>query len=103
MTTGRDGQGRGEPEGAPEAPRGADRDHPKPGSRTKGIEQKEERSIMATFPLTRVRVGAASSAAVVTLLVTAGLGNQALAQVHQDGTFRKLEKQYFDFDIYPGH
>jgi histidine transport system substrate-binding protein len=29
--------------------------------------------------------------------------NQALAQVHQDGTFRKLEKQYFDFDIYPGH
>lgn len=34
---------------------------------------------MATFPLTRVRVGAASSAAVVTLLVTAGLGNQALA------------------------
>ena len=22
--------------------------------------------------------------------------------VHQDGTFRKLEKQYFDFDIYPG-
>ena len=28
--------------------------------------------------------------------------NQALAQVHQDGTFRKLEKQYFDFDIYPG-
>lgn len=34
---------------------------------------------MATFPMTRVRVGAASSAAVVTLLVTAGLGNQALA------------------------
>jgi histidine transport system substrate-binding protein len=29
--------------------------------------------------------------------------NQALAQVHQDGTFRKLEKQYFDVDIYPGH
>jgi histidine transport system substrate-binding protein len=29
--------------------------------------------------------------------------NQALAQVHQDGTFRKLEKQYFDFDTYPGH
>ncbi|WP_341312875.1 ABC transporter substrate-binding protein [Paraburkholderia sp. IMGN_8] len=29
--------------------------------------------------------------------------NQALAQVHQDGTFRKLAKQYFDFDIYPGH
>ncbi|WP_144145166.1 ABC transporter substrate-binding protein [Paraburkholderia sp. BCC1884] len=29
--------------------------------------------------------------------------NQALAQVHQDGTFRKIEKQYFDFDIYPGH
>ncbi|RDK00527.1 ABC transporter substrate-binding protein [Paraburkholderia lacunae] len=28
--------------------------------------------------------------------------NQALAQVHQDGTFRKLAKQYFDFDIYPG-
>ena len=34
---------------------------------------------MATFPMTRVRVGAASSAAVVTLLVTAGLGNQALS------------------------
>lgn len=34
---------------------------------------------MATIPLTRVRVGAASSAAVVTLLVTAGLGNQALS------------------------
>jgi histidine transport system substrate-binding protein len=30
------------------------------------------------------------------------LFNQALAQVHQDGTFKKLEKQYFDFDIYPG-
>ena len=29
--------------------------------------------------------------------------NKALAQVHQDGTFTKLEKQYFDFDIYPGH
>jgi len=29
--------------------------------------------------------------------------NKALAQVHQDGTFRKLEKQYFDFEIYPGH
>jgi histidine transport system substrate-binding protein len=28
--------------------------------------------------------------------------NQALAQVHQDGTFKKLEKQYFDVDIYPG-
>jgi histidine transport system substrate-binding protein len=28
--------------------------------------------------------------------------NQALAQVHQDGTFKKLEKQYFDFDIYSG-
>ncbi|MBB5465656.1 histidine transport system substrate-binding protein [Paraburkholderia sp. Clong3] len=28
--------------------------------------------------------------------------NQALAEVHQDGTFKKLEKQYFDFDIYPG-
>jgi histidine transport system substrate-binding protein len=28
--------------------------------------------------------------------------NKALAQVHQDGTFRKLEKQYFDVDIYPG-
>ncbi|MBR7838893.1 hypothetical protein KDL01_36840, partial [Actinospica durhamensis] len=34
---------------------------------------------MATFPMTRVRVGAASSAAVVTLLVTAALGNQALS------------------------
>jgi histidine transport system substrate-binding protein len=30
------------------------------------------------------------------------LFNQALAQVHQDGTFKKLEKQYFDFDIYSG-
>ncbi|MEX3761966.1 ABC transporter substrate-binding protein [Paraburkholderia phenoliruptrix] len=29
--------------------------------------------------------------------------NKALAQVHQDGTFRKLEKQYFDFAIYPEH
>lgn len=29
--------------------------------------------------------------------------NRALAQVHQDGTFTKLEKQYFDFEIYPGH
>ncbi|CAH2899547.1 MAG: ABC transporter, substrate-binding protein (cluster 3, basic aa/glutamine/opines) [uncultured Paraburkholderia sp.] len=29
--------------------------------------------------------------------------NKALAQVHQDGTFRKLEKQYFDFEIYPEH
>ncbi|MCC8396353.1 ABC transporter substrate-binding protein [Paraburkholderia sp. MMS20-SJTR3] len=27
--------------------------------------------------------------------------NRALAEVHQDGTFRKLEKQYFDVDIYP--
>jgi histidine transport system substrate-binding protein len=26
--------------------------------------------------------------------------NQALAQAHQDGTFQRLEKQYFDFDIY---
>ncbi|MBN3765413.1 ABC transporter substrate-binding protein [Burkholderia sp. Ac-20365] len=26
--------------------------------------------------------------------------NKALAQVHQDGTFTKLEKQYFDVDIY---
>jgi len=34
---------------------------------------------MATFPVIRVRVGAAGSAAVVTLLATAGLGNQALA------------------------
>lgn len=34
---------------------------------------------MATIPLTRVRVGAATSAAAVTLLVTAGLGNQALS------------------------
>jgi hypothetical protein len=34
---------------------------------------------MATFPSTRVRVGAAGSAAVVTLVATAGLGNQALA------------------------
>jgi histidine transport system substrate-binding protein len=28
--------------------------------------------------------------------------DQALAEVHQDGTFNKLEKRYFDFDIYPG-
>ncbi|MCP2087155.1 UNVERIFIED_ORG: histidine transport system substrate-binding protein [Paraburkholderia sediminicola] len=28
--------------------------------------------------------------------------NQALAQVREDGTFKKLEKQYFDVDIYPG-
>lgn len=28
--------------------------------------------------------------------------NTALAEIHQDGTFRKLAKQYFDFDIYPG-
>lgn len=27
--------------------------------------------------------------------------NKALAQVHQDGTFTKLEKQYFDVDIDP--
>ncbi|WP_109483340.1 ABC transporter substrate-binding protein [Paraburkholderia sp. C35] len=26
--------------------------------------------------------------------------NKALAEVHQDGTFTKLEKQYFDVDIY---
>ena len=34
---------------------------------------------MATIPVVRVRAGAASSATIVTLLVTAGLGNQALA------------------------
>jgi hypothetical protein len=33
---------------------------------------------MATIPLVRVRAGATSSATLVTLLVTAGLGNQAL-------------------------
>ncbi|HET9172330.1 MAG TPA: hypothetical protein VFN97_23085 [Actinospica sp.] len=33
---------------------------------------------MATIPLARVRAGATSSATLVTLLVTAGLGNQAL-------------------------
>jgi hypothetical protein len=33
---------------------------------------------MTTIPLVRVRAGATSSAALVTLLVTAGLGNQAL-------------------------
>lgn len=33
---------------------------------------------MATIPLARIRAGAASSATLVTLLVTAGLGNQAL-------------------------
>jgi hypothetical protein len=34
---------------------------------------------MATIPMVRVRAGATSSATLVTLLVTAGLGNQALA------------------------
>lgn len=34
---------------------------------------------MATIPVVRVRAGATSSATLVTLLVTAGLGNQALA------------------------
>jgi len=29
--------------------------------------------------------------------------NKALAQIHQDGTFTKLEKQYFDVEIYPAH
>ncbi|WP_345813282.1 ABC transporter substrate-binding protein [Paraburkholderia sp. PREW-6R] len=29
--------------------------------------------------------------------------NQALAQIHQDGTFNRLEKQYFDLDIYSSH
>lgn len=33
---------------------------------------------MATIPVVRVRAGATSSATIVTLLVTAGLGNQAL-------------------------
>jgi histidine transport system substrate-binding protein len=28
--------------------------------------------------------------------------NQALAEVHQDGTFKKIEKKYFDFEIYSG-
>jgi histidine transport system substrate-binding protein len=27
--------------------------------------------------------------------------NQALAELHKDGTYKKLEKQYFDVDIYP--
>ncbi len=45
---------------------------------------------MATIPLARVRAGAASSATLVTLLVTAGLGNQALdswrtARANSDG------------------
>jgi hypothetical protein len=38
----------------------------------------EEAKRMATIPLARVRAGATSSATLITLLVTAGLGNQAL-------------------------
>jgi hypothetical protein len=38
----------------------------------------KEANRMATIPVVRVRAGATSSATIVTLLVTAGLGNQAL-------------------------